>query len=497
MFRYSYNTHAGNRFRFTASGEERDAQTHIFSQLGYGRRFRNTTSLQGTDQEDGQRFSADYEFAWGGWEQGLARAFVTRSTVEQLTREERGAQVPPVALRRYFEFHQDRSGIDINLFHQVNWDGALHRIGLGVEWLRSDSSELRDGLQTNTDDGSTTNVILGEAFPLRDFPNSRSDELGVFIQDEIEFDGGRWKLIPALRWDRYDLDPRVDDIWLEDFPDTEVVGVSEDQITPRLGALFHGPRDWTVYGKYSRGFRAPPFEDANIGLNVALFGYRAIPNPDLRSETSDGYEIGVRRIDSDSSLSLAFFHIEYDDFIETRALVGVDPETGDLLFQSRNIDRARIRGFDLRYDQDIGAWFERLRGWRLHAAAFWTEGENRQSGLPLNSISPPQAVAGLSWTSGDGIWDFGITAVVTAPKRESDIDSQSGARFAVPGWGRVDLTAGWRAREWLEIRAGVFNLGDNTYWRWLDVSRLEADDPLIPVLSRPGRNVSLSARIHF
>jgi hemoglobin/transferrin/lactoferrin receptor protein len=45
---------------------------------------------------------------------------------------------------------------------------------------------------------------------------------------------------------------------------------------------------WSVYGQYAEGFRAPPFEDANIGFDIPLFGFRAIPNPDLRSETSQG-----------------------------------------------------------------------------------------------------------------------------------------------------------------------------------------------------------------
>ena len=86
---------------------------------------------------------------------------------------------------------------------------------------------------------------------------------------------------------------------------------------------------------------------------------------------------------------------------------------------------------------------------------------------------------------------------VTASKDETDIDSESGERFAVAGWGTLDLTAGWLANEWLELRAGVFNLGDKAYWRWLDVANLEADNPLIPVLSRPGRNYSITARIAF
>lgn len=498
MLRYTFDTAAGNRLRLTAAGQERDVNTEIFSQLGYGRRFRNTTSLASADHDENQQFSADYEFNWGAWEHGLARLFHTDYEVEQSTLEERGAANPPVELQRYFDYSQAHTGFDFNLFRHFTWGAsAAHTLGIGLEWLRTESSELRDGLQTNLEDGSSTKVILGEEFPLRDFPESESDELGLFIQDEISLGDGRWELIPALRWDRYELDPHPDEIWLGDFPDTMVVGVDEDRFTPRLGVLLHLSPEWTVYGQYAHGFRAPPFEDANIGLDIPLFGIRAIPNPDLASETSDGYEFGLRRITRYSNFSLALFHTDYDDFIETRALIGFDPATGTLLFQSRNIDTARIRGIDLRYEQALEAWHESLAGWRLHGAAFWTEGDNRETGAPLNSIAPPQAVLGLSWTSADGAWDVAINSVLTAGKRESDIDQAGGERFVVPGWGTVDMTAGWRPNERLELRAGIFNLGDRTYWRWLDVANLEADNPMIGVLSRPGRNFSLTAAVQF
>jgi hemoglobin/transferrin/lactoferrin receptor protein len=356
---------------------------------------------------------------------------------------------------------------------------------------------MRDGLQTSLVDGSSSNIILGEEMPVRDFPNSRTDKIGIWAQDEISLADGRWEVIPALRWDRYDLDPKPDSIWEQDNPDTEVVSVSESRATPRLGVVFHPTGIWSLYGQYSEGFRAPPFEDANIGFDIPLFGFRAIPNPDLKSETSQGLEFGIRRFSGKSRMSFTVFHTDFDDFIESRVLIGRDPDTGDLIFQSRNIDKARIRGVDVRFDQDLSAWGENLEGWMVSLAAYWAEGENRVSGEPLNSIAPPQAVLGLSWLSPGGDWDFALTGTFTSAKDESDIDQTDGDRFATPGWTTVDLSAGWRPRHWLEIRAGIFNLADKAYWRWLDVANMESDDPMIPLLSRPGRSYSLSARFTF
>ncbi len=497
MFRYSFDTSGGNRLRLTADQTERNVETTINSLLGYGQRFRRTTSMTGDDQDKSQRVYLDYDFSGGNWQQGNVRVYKVKHDTDQWTFEERATAPQPVEIERRFIYGQDLSGVDLMVFRDLDWGSTRHRLGLGADWLRTDITELRDGRQTSLVDGSSSNVILGESMPVRDFPESRTDEYGLWVQDEINFAGGRWQVIPAVRWDQYNLKPEPDNIWQEDNPDTEVVAVNDSRLTPRLGVLFNLSESWNLYGQYSEGFRAPPFEDANLGLNIPLFGFRALPNPDLKSETSQGIEFGVRRFGAGSRFSLAFFQTDFDDFIESRVLIGRDPETGDLIFQSRNIDQARIRGVDLRLDQELSSWNPALDGWVLNLAALWSEGENRQTGEPLNSVAPPQAVLGISWYSPGGIWDLAATGTFTSSKKVSDIDEADGARFATPAWTRLDVSAGWRPLERIEVRAGVFNLLDKTYWRWLDVSNMEADNPMIPVLSRPGRNFSFTVRFEY
>ncbi len=497
MFRYTYDTSAGNRFRISVERTEREVRSEVNSQLGYGRRFRNTTELLGDDRDQSRRLSVDYRFSSPRWQQVVLRVFNVVHKTDQLTLEERARAANPVKLERRFFYEQDLSGMELNLSREKQWGSSTHRIGLGAAWLRTDITEMRDGLQTSLVDGSRTNIILGEVMPVRDFPLSRTSDTGLFIQDEIALAGGRWEIIPALRWDHYRLDPRPDRLWLEDNPDTEVVSVRENQFTPRLGVLLHASAAWTFYGQYSRGFRAPPFADANIGLDIPLFGFRAIPNPGLKSETSNGFELGMRRVSGGSRFSLAGFLSDYDDFIESRVLIGRDPESGDLIFQSRNIDQARIYGIDIRYHQDLGEWNDSLRGWMLNVAAYRAQGENRDTNQPLNSITPPQAVIGLSWVSANNSWDFAAIGTFTDAKRESDIDHTDGTRFATPSWEIVDLIAGWRPNQRIELRVGVFNVTDKQYWRWLDVANMESADPMITLLSRPGRSFSVTAHLSF
>ena len=133
--------------------------------------------------------------------------------------------------------------------------------------------------------------MLGETFPLKDFPSSATDEIGVYLEYTVSQD--RWTLTAALRSDHYKLDARPDAVYREDNPGIDVVSLSESDISPKLGFVYDVNDNSNLYVQYAHGFRAPPFEDANIGLDIPLFNIRAIPNPDLKSETSNGVDSWV------------------------------------------------------------------------------------------------------------------------------------------------------------------------------------------------------------
>jgi len=491
--RYIFDTAGGHRLRVGVERFERDTTTEVRSLQGYGR-FARTTRLDGDDEDERTRVLVDYDFSTAWLDQGQLRAFLDENTTRQGTEEERAPPPAPVRLRRDFRLDSDLHGVEFVGAHHLVLGATDHHLGFGVEWLSTDLEELRDGFEQNLDTGEVSKVLLGETLPTRDFPNSTTRELGVFIEDAIRFADDRWALTPALRLERYEVDPRSDPVYGDAFPDLQVVGLDESAVTPRLSARYAIDERWSVYGLYSEGFRAPPVEDVNIGFELPRFRFRAIPNPDLEPETSRGYELGLRRFGDDGRLALTWFDTRYDDLIESRALIGVDPESGFLEFQSRNIGQARTYGVDLRLDQGLGALHETLAAWTFRSALLWTRGDNETRGEPLNTVSPPQAILGVGWRPGDGRLDLALTATFTAEKDR--IDDTDGARFAPPSWQVLDLTTAWRLGalrgRGVTLRAGVFNLLDETYWRWEDVRNLAPDDPMIPLLAQPGRNVQLS-----
>ena len=114
----------------------------------------------------------------------------------------------------------------------------------------------------------------------------------------------------------------------------------------------------------------------NIGLDLPLLNIRAIPNPDLKPEQSNGYEIGLRYESAALRFSACGYYTDYDDFIESKVNLGADPETKVIIFQSQNITRARIYGTEVSATASAGEWAAALSGWTARLSAAWLKGED-------------------------------------------------------------------------------------------------------------------------
>ena len=480
-----------NTWRVGFIHQDTSVQSDLNSMLGTGR-FRNTTALEGDDEYSMDLLSLAYEFGSDDrWiDAGVIRGYYQVAEVRQATLDERGLASRPVSIDRLFTFDQDIRGIEVNLQKSLSGRVIEHQLGFGVEYRQRETEELRDGLELGIGDGLLTNVLLGEVFPLRDFPISRSTEWGAYIEDVMSF--GDWSVIAAVRTDTYSLDPQDDPIYAEDFPFAEPVSVSESDISPKLGLIYHFSQGSEIYMQYSHGFRAPPYEDANIGLEVPLFNFRAIPNPDLRSESSDGIDLGLRWRGLNSDFRVAVFHTRYDDFIESKMRIGVDPVSGRLLFQSQNLRQTVIEGVE-------GGWNLGLRGalenFAIDGSFYLARGENKDSGEALNSVGPAQLTTGVRWSTADGERSARLQGTFT--ERWSRRDESAGELFQPPGNAVFDLFFTQRLGEKLTARAGLLNLTDRTYWRWTDVGGLSPSDPAIPFLAHAGRSVSLSLSMNW
>jgi hemoglobin/transferrin/lactoferrin receptor protein len=207
------------------------------------------------------------------------------------------------------------------------------------------------------------------------------------------------------------------------------------------------------------------------------------------------------------------YYNHYDGFIDTVEL-GLDPISGLLIFQQRNLD-AQIYGIEfagelrLLGDYDEPAEDERsfnrrgseevarpqFYGWSAFANFTHSVGDNLEADIPLDSIPPMFAVVGLRYVASENRW--GAEFISTLVHRKDRYSGTLPDQFIPPGYGVFDLLAYANLSDRVQINAGVFNIFDREYYQWLNVRGVENSQPDVTRFAAPGVNFATTVRLHW
>ncbi|HKP25075.1 MAG TPA: TonB-dependent hemoglobin/transferrin/lactoferrin family receptor, partial [Dongiaceae bacterium] len=239
------------------------------------------------------------------------------------------------------------TGFDIFNTAEFDTSWAKHSFTFGTEYY-NDSGEGR---------------VNGEKQPQN--PDATQDVVGIYAQYSVTlFD--QLTLVPGLRWDYYQTDPESDE-----FDDR-----NDDRLSPKIG-LNWAPLEWaSVYGSYSQGYRAPSIREMYIsGTHFAIggpFNNVFVPNPDLKPESTETWESGLRLAFDDVVLpddalrfNAVYYNTDAKNFIDGDVVM--DFVTFTFITTPVNVRRAEIEGTEisLSYDSDyffFNGGYSRIRG---------------------------------------------------------------------------------------------------------------------------------------
>ncbi len=441
------------------------------------------------DRQERRRLSVESSHArptrW--FDTVLWRAYGQDAETAQVTREMRQGAGGPSVRDGLLTFEQQTLGSEVTARKALDAQARqMLTYGLSVRQDRFD--QLRDRSEFFLGSGQPVPTPL--IFPTKYFPQSEVVELGLFVQGEHQL-GNRLRLVPGLRFDRYRLAADSHDaVYLQGNPGTLApVDLTDAALSPKLGLVFSLSPEVSLFAQAARGFRAPPMSAVNNGFTNQTAGYRTLPNPDLRPETSDNLELGLRGVFSRGSFSVVAFDNRYRDFIDTLTL-GFNPQVGLVDFQPQNIARVRITGLELGGEAQLG------RAFRVRGAYSWTTGDDQVSKQPLLSIAPPMLVLALRCQPAGARWGLQATGTAVAAKDQDDLPTGS-TQFRTPAYEVFDLAAWFELNRHFSLQASVWNLGDATYWQWSYVRGQTADASTLDRYTSPGRNVGLGLRTHF
>ena len=356
-----------------------------------------------------------------------------------------------------------------------------HRIVYGAEYTRNNIGNLYDGQAP----------LPPEVFPFKRFPDTRETTGALFVQNESVW--GDWTFTPGLRIDHFAIDVTSQAGY---YPPSSQPGKSlaQSAVLPKLGVLWRATPSWSVFGQYSEGFRAPEPGQLNDYFELTVPGSHVLiqPNPNLKPERSRGFELGARGRFEHLNLDFTAFVNDYSNLIvdaEFIQQVGIDR-----YFQSVNIGRARIHGFELKGSYDWGV----VASGRLSSTFAWgmARGTNRETGQPLNSVDPAQLMLGLRYDTAP--WSVWAHVRYRQAKKASDIDSTAifnskpDTQFAPPAFTTLDVGAQWRLAKDTRLNLALYNLTNRKYWLWPDVYGQSAHSAVLDAYTQPGRSVRVS-----
>lgn len=368
------------------------------------------------------------------------------------------------------------------------WQGVLQAEKtrpFGKDWTQKLVYGLDVSIATLDNLVTGSNPPTYESYPLKRFPRTQETSAALFVQSE--FASERWSVIPALRWDYYTLKPKVDTLYR-----IAATRLSDSALSPKLGVIFRPASEWSVFGNLAAGFKAPSPLQVNNFFENPQGNYKTIPNPDLKPETSVTLEVGARGQHGALDWEAVVFQGRYKDFIEELVSVGGSTRTpaDPLRYQAINRGRVHLSGLELK-----GGWAW-SKATRLRWAYGYTQGTDKTSGQPINSVNPAQLVLGADHRL--GAWTWGAQINHVAQKDSKDINfSGTATQFATPSYTTVDLKAGWQFGKNTQLSLALNNILDKKYWDWANVKGVSANDAVLNAYTSPGRSFALALSHRF
>lgn len=372
-------------------------------------------------------------------------------------------------------FKDEIFGTDVQLQSSFNLGTARNVMTYGFDLSNTRNERVRDGLETSFDAAGnvigTTNQIGADNFPVKDFPDADTFRFGVFLQNELAL-SDTFTLLPGIRYDSYRLDVSSDELFENNSPEAQAADFSDTAISPNLGFVWEASPNVALVGRYASGFRAPLYSEINAGftnLTSPFFRYQTLSNPELKPETSDTFELGVRSQFERGNFSLTGFYSKYEDFIETFASAGTRLLNGRpvFLFQSQNINDARTYGLELAGEYRFS---DQDHGFSVLGSLGWTVGDDLDADQPLESVDPIKAVLGLRYRGEEDRWGTElVTTFVGEPRLRGDRPAGS---YSPDAYTVVDLLGYYNITKDLKLNLGVFNLFNAEYFQYSDVQPL-------------------------
>ena len=436
------------------------------------------------------------------------------------------------------------------------WAGE-HRLSFKTFASRRDFENVNDDLDFN----STGNITDRKHYTI--IRPMKTDQIGFSLQDKIAF-GDKFSVNAGVRYDHEKVKPQAFK------PDTPCLSTCVNDGNPAarsfntwngvLGLDYRFNDTWRAAYQINTGHRVPTASEMYFTY-TSVYGHW-IANPSLKAERSLNQTLSLHGKNDKGSLDFSLYQTRYRNFLfeEEHTFQVPNPFAGDWYAchtdptycgatltqigqQMVNVDKARVRGIELKGEMNLHQVIPVPEGFKLSGALGYSKGKLSGDRGSMLSIQPLKLVLGFDYESPDERWGIFSRVSYMGRKKAKDaqvIEQKSYCTSYKPdpwtGGETEDCAVAWQYRDdkidfrWLNkaatvvdvfgyykpakrmtLRAGVYNLFNRKYHTWdslrginprstinsLSVSNTKSANQGLERYYAPGRNYAVSLEWKF
>ncbi|GAB2486768.1 TonB-dependent receptor [Algoriphagus taiwanensis] len=410
-------------------------------------------------------------------------------------------QVKVIIAQQYFE----ESRIDRRFESVLEFDRRekVNAYSLNADFFKSLKNEnyFTYGLEGVTNrvesTGSERNIESGESQKASArYPDSNWASLAAY-GNFFGVLSSQWKIQTALRYNWVSLDADFGNN-TEFFPLPFSKASQQNQsLTGNLGLVYTPEPSLSISPVFSTGFRAPNVDDIGKIFDSEP-GAVVVPNPDLKPEYAYNFELNLNKhFQNKLKIDLTGFVTYLDNALVRRPfeLNGED----EIIYEGELSQVLAIQNAAFTEVYGIQAGFEWAlsRNWVLTSRYNWQKGTEELDDAtqsPSRHAAPAFGLTRLTYTHKD--LRIELTSQYSAERSFENMPEEEKSKTFIyaqdengnpysPAWTIFSLNASYQAFSFLQVNAGVENMGNLRY------------RPYSSGIVAPGRNFTLSLKASF
>ncbi|PMP98962.1 TonB-dependent hemoglobin/transferrin/lactoferrin family receptor [Komagataeibacter saccharivorans] len=361
-----------------------------------------------------------------------------------------------------------------------------HKITYGGEVF------LTDTYQTQTGQQAVSSPYLHDNFS--DMPKVHGTDMGAIVQDRIGIGRNEWfHITPGFRFDYFQRDPHNTTSYMANAGYSGLPhGAHGSHFSPKVLVEARVAHNLTLYGQYSEAYRAPSATEEYLNYSTPPY-YQVTGNPNLKPESSRGWEVGMKYGNSERGANISFYDNHYHNFIDMEGVSGCSGYY--LCYGYTNLAHVRIYGVEA----SVNWAFD--RHWHTWGSFAYADGRDTDMNFHLSSVAPFRGIIGFGYKTDN--WGTDLSGTFATSRDDAKYLTTTGSlqnQWKTPGYVIFDLT-GWYSPTFyrpLRIQAGMYNIFDKAYYNAASLPYGQSSSSLSErYYTQPGRSFKVTARIEF